>query len=156
MQITIPTPLIKLANLLSFDIFITGGYLRNAITNLGNSDLDLAGAVSASEFLLPSDYSVAIVNKRLGTAIIKCPTGEQYEYTPFRIESYGADGKHAPVSVSFTNDIKSDALRRDFCCNAMYLNVRTKEFIDFFGGKKDCINKVLRAMSQKRFLRMMV
>ena len=150
MDIIIPAPLAKLVEQLPFDVYITGGYLRNAIAGLGDTDIDLSGPMVATAFNLSKPYAVDVVNFRLGTALIRCGDGVEYEYTPFRIESYGPGGAHKPVTIAFTSDIKKDALRRDFCCNAMYYNLKTKEFIDLFGGKDDSQNKVLRAFEPDR------
>jgi len=151
MDILIPPALKKLAELSPFDIYITGGYLRNAIAGLGETDLDLAGPMVATAIdFPPKKYTVTVVNYRLGTALIQCATGEHFEYTPFRVESYGTGGNHAPVTVAFTSDIRQDALRRDFCCNSLYYNIRTGECIDLFGGKQDAENKILRSFEPER------
>jgi len=143
MEIQIPAALKKLAELSQFDVYITGGYLRNHFAGLGETDIDLSGPLVATALGLPKNYIIRVVNFRLGTAVIKCGPDE-YEYTPFRIESYGAGGRHTPVSVSFTSDIVKDAARRDFACNSLYYNLKTEELVDLFGGKKDAENKILR------------
>ena len=145
----VPAAVAKIAELSEFDIYITGGYLRNVIAGLGDTDIDLSGPIVAPALNLPKNYQVKIVNYRLGTALIRCGA-EEFEYTPFRIESYGPGGKHTPVTVAFTSDIKADAARRDFTCNSLYYNVKTRELIDLFGGKKDAENNVLRAREPER------
>ena len=150
MEITIPASLAKLVEQLPFDVYITGGYIRNSIAGLGETDIDLTGPMVATAFNLQKPYAVDVVNYRLGTALIRCGDGNEFEYTPFRIESYGTGGGHTPVTVAFTSDIRQDALRRDFCANAMYYNLKTKELIDLFGGKSDSENKILRAHEPDR------
>ena len=150
MELSIPVQLQKLVEQLPFDVYITGGYLRNAIAGLGDTDIDLSGPMVATAFNLPRPYGVDVVNYRLGTALIKCGDGINFEYTPFRIESYGPGGGHTPITIAFTSDISKDARRRDFCANAMYYNLKTNELIDLFGGKSDCENKVLRAYEPDR------
>lgn len=60
-----------------------------------------------------------------------------------RIESYN-NGPRKPDSIKQTT-IKEDALRRDFCCNALYENILTGEVLDPTGkGLADCKNKILR------------
>ncbi|MCL2797798.1 MAG: HD domain-containing protein [Firmicutes bacterium] len=149
MEIQIPAALKKIAELSQFDVYITGGYLRNHFAGLGETDIDLAGPLVATALGLPKNYIVRVVNFRLGTSVIKIGS-EEYEYTPFRIESYGAGGRHTPVTVAFTSDIAKDAARRDFACNSLYYNLKTGELVDLYGGKKDSENKILRNPDPER------
>ena len=149
MEIQIPAALKKIAELSQFDIYITGGYLRNHIAGLGETDIDLSGPLVATALCLPKNYQIRVVNYRLGTAQIKCGA-EEYEYTPFRIESYGPGGKHTPLTVQFTSDLRQDAARRDFACNSIYYNLKTGEVTDLFGGRKDAENKILRSFDPER------
>jgi len=144
MELLIPSSLKKMAELSEYDIYITGGYLRNFIAGLGETDIDLSGPMVATALNLPRAFHVKIVNYRLGTAIIKTAQDE-YDYTPFRIESYGVGGSHTPATIQFTADIKKDAVRRDFVCNSLYYNIKTGELVDLFGGKRDAENKILRS-----------
>ena len=60
-----------------------------------------------------------------------------------RSEEYN-NGPRKPSSVKAAT-IKEDAMRRDFCCNALYKNVITKEILDPTGrGINDLKNKLLR------------
>lgn len=127
-------------------LYITGGYVRNHIMSVGKDDMDLASYINPKEvieLLKGSEFRVVPVNVKLGTIkIIK--DKESYEYTAFRRDNYPDDGSHRPMSVTFTKDIKSDAMRRDFTVNAIYYNILKNEYIDFFHGFKDIENKILR------------
>ena len=144
MEIFVPENLKKLASLSGQSIYITGGYLRNAICGLGKTDIDLCGPVVATALGLPKNCYIKTVNFRLGTSIIRFED-EEYEYTPFRTESYSEGGSHSPSYVSFTSDIRLDARRRDFCCNSLYYDIKKGELLDFSGGVSDCENKILRS-----------
>jgi len=153
-KIAIPKSLQILANLAHCSIFITGGFVRNHLVGLGSTDIDIAGSALPEAFLgskkINKNFSVTEVNKRLGTLWIKCrETGELFEYTPFRTESYGEGGVHTPEEVAFTTDMLLDAKRRDFCCNALYYDIKNSEVIDFFGGIEDCEKKMLRCWDAK-------
>jgi len=153
-KIPIPKSLQNLASISPCLIYITGGYVRNHLVGLGITDIDIAGEALADDFLtdknIAKDFSVAEVNKRLGTLWIKCKeTGEVYEYTPFRTESYSEGGMHTPEVIAFTTDMLLDAKRRDFCCNALYYDIKNSVVIDFFSGIEDCKNKILRCWDAK-------
>ena len=60
-----------------------------------------------------------------------------------RVESYN-DGPRKPDSIKQTT-IEEDAVRRDFCCNALYKNILSGKVLDPTGkGLEDCTNKILR------------
>ena len=86
----------------------------------------------------------------MGTAQI-IYDGVKYEYTPFRVEVYENGGEHTPTRVSFTTDINADASRRDFCCNAIYYDVKHDEIIDPLGGVRDVQLKILRGCNKHVF-----
>lgn len=142
MKIDIPKSLEQLIKSAGVPVYLVGGYVRNSLKGLKPTDIDLAGPFPVSALKLPPRYKVKTVNFRLGTALIKSGK-EEYEYTPFRVESY--DKGHTPSEVYFTTDIKRDALRRDFTCNSIYYDVINDELIDFFGGAADLEKGILRA-----------
>ncbi|MDE7257489.1 MAG: HD domain-containing protein, partial [Clostridia bacterium] len=76
--------------------------------------------------------------------------GEDYEFTSFRTDRY-VRGKHSPEEVFFTDDIESDARRRDFKCNAVYYDIVAQKFVDPLGGIKDIEDKkVTTVVSAKK------
>jgi tRNA nucleotidyltransferase (CCA-adding enzyme) len=146
MKLKIPESITELAENTQFPVYVTGGFVRDAIVGFSGGDVDLCGPVAAAALGLPPRYMIRTVNFRLGTAIIKCGRAE-FEYTPFRTENYAKGGGHSPSSVAFTTDIKADVLRRDFCCNSLYYDVKKDELIDLVGGVADCENKLLRSVN---------
>lgn len=125
-------------------VYIVGGYVRNAFSNLGKTDIDLSGPLIASALNLPKGAKVRMVNFRLGTSIISYKD-EEYEYTPFRVEKYAPGGGHTPTEIAFTTDLVADARRRDFTANSIYYEINTGKVIDLFGGIADIERGVLRA-----------
>ena len=80
------------------DIFLVGGYVRNAIMGFCETDVDLASEISPDELkqmLKYSDFKVIDKSKKLGTVLIKIGD-EEYEHTTFRKETYDDSGKHQP------------------------------------------------------------
>lgn len=126
-------------------LYAVGGSVRNAYIGYPLGDTDIASCmdVAALEKIAgPLGYCVFPRNTALGTAdILK---GEnRAEYTRFRTESYTSG--HTPDAVLFTDDLRQDALRRDFTVNALYLNLLTGEVEDPLGGLGDLDARVLRA-----------
>ena len=148
-EINIPDSLIKLSSMSSSPIYVVGGYVRNKIAGLGETDIDISGPAVADALGLSKRYRTEVVNYKLGTVVIKY-NEDTFEYTPFRVEKYAEGGGHSPVSVMFTTDITKDALRRDFTCNAIYYDIKNNKIIDPLGGIADIEHKLLRAHDPKR------
>lgn len=148
-EINIPDSLIKLSNMTSLPIYVVGGYVRNKIAGLGETDIDIAGPAVADALGLSKRYRTEVINYKLGTVVIKY-NEDKFEYTPFRVEKYAEGGGHSPVSVMFTTDINKDAVRRDFTCNSIYYDIKNDKIIDPLGGIADIEHKLLRAHDPKR------
>lgn len=131
-------------------LYTVGGCVRDELLQQPRHDLDVTGALPPQS-LIPILEERAIpfapVNERLGTLLL-WPNTWRVEYTAFRTESYGTGGAHTPEAVVFTDDIRKDALRRDFSVNALYRNIRTGELVDPTGGLKDLAAKTLRTTTQ--------
>ena len=145
-RIVVPEGVKKLAESAKVPIFIVGGYVRNQLAGLGETDIDLCGPVVPQALGLEGDYKIKVVNLTLGTALITCGN-EAYEYTPFRTEKYAEGGAHKPTEVLFTSELKQDAIRRDFACNSIYYDVANDKLIDILGGVGDIERKVIRSAS---------
>ena len=128
-------------------LYVVGGYVRNYLLGLPLSDIDVCGALHFEKVKAICEklgFECKEINKRLGTLLIVAGE-EKYEYTPFRTENYVL-GKHSPESVEWTDDIKVDARRRDFTCNALYYDITNDDILDFYDGIEDIINKSLKAI----------
>ncbi|MGI6702031.1 MAG: CCA tRNA nucleotidyltransferase [Christensenellales bacterium] len=148
-RIELPDSLIELSRIIPSPLYVTGGYVRNSIMGIKTSDIDIAAKERPEDIinlLKGSGFQTVPVNMKLGTLkIIK--GGEYYEYTAFRKDSYPkGSGIHKPLNVSFTEDIKEDALRRDFTVNAIYYSVKDHTFVDITGGIEDIKSRVIRAV----------
>ncbi len=132
------------------DVYVVGGYVRNSLCGYKATDIDLAGPIPAQGLKLPPHTLMTMVNHRMGTAQLVYD-GVKYEYTPFRTETYNPGGEHTPVQVFFTTDMRADAERRDFCCNAIYYDVKRDEILDPLGGLADVQKKILRGCHKRVF-----
>ena len=148
MQIKITENLKDLANLFPCEFYLVGGYVRNQLMGIENVDMDICSKLTLDEIeklLSGSKYDFKIKSKTLGSALISCGE-EKYEYTTFRKDIYPNNGQHSPESVEFVDDIKEDAKRRDFTCNAIYYDVKNDRIIDFYNGVEDIRKGVLRTV----------
>jgi len=138
------------------DLFVVGGYVRNALLGFCETDIDICSKLTAEElskYLNPKKYTLKIVNEKLGTVHIYI-NGTQtfYEHTTFRAEVYSKGGNHSPKVVRFVDDIPLDASRRDFTINAIYCNVLTGQLVDFYNGASDTLNHVIRTVETPEYV----
>lgn len=148
MQIEIPDRLKKLADLFPVPLYVVGGYLRNCLLGIAKEDIDICSSLKVEELetlLKGSEFKLKIKSKILGSALVY--DGErEYEYTCFRRDIYPNNGSHMPESVEFVDDVKEDAKRRDFTCNALYYDIKGDKILDFYNGVDDIKHKILRTV----------
>lgn len=105
-------------------LFMVGGYVRNALLNLEDTDLDICSSLMPEDVFEIFGEKAKLVNKNLGTVHINID-GEVFEHTTFRSESYGNGGSHKPLEVKIGVSMEEDAKRRDFTMNALYAELKT-------------------------------
>lgn len=143
--------LLKLARLFKKkgELYIVGGYVRNALLGIYETDIDLASKLTneeIKEILFGTKYEVKENSKKLGTLTISLGE-EKWQHSTFRTETYAEGGAHAPVSVQFVNTVEEDAKRRDFTANCVYYNILKDEYVDPFNGIQDINKHLLKAIS---------
>ncbi len=78
-----------------------------------------------------------------------------YKYKNYDIGLPRSESKtgnsHKDFAVSYINDPKMASLRRDFTINAIMMNIFNGEILDFYGGKQDLANKILRHIDSEKF-----
>jgi len=82
------------------------------------------------------------LNRELG--VVEISNTLKVEHATFRTEKYAFSGVHLPNNVKFIDDLKIDAQRRDFTCNALYYDVLGEELIDPFNGFYDIKRKHIK------------
>lgn len=138
-------------------IYAVGGYVRDEIMENRMHDLDVVidlegnenPAVSFVDFLKNNkikDTSGYTVYPKFGTAKFDLQVGhcsEAIECVMPRSERY-EEGPRKPSEVKKTT-LEIDASRRDFCCNALYKDLKTGKILDPTGkGLDDIKSKILR------------
>jgi tRNA nucleotidyltransferase (CCA-adding enzyme) len=144
MKNILPQKLNILAQNCPFSLYVVGGTCRDFLAGLNcqQKDYDICAPISAEQFenvALSCGFEVNAVYKNTGTVKLTAD-GYGYEFTSFRSDEY-VRGVHSPVKIYFTDDIKRDALRRDFKCNAVYYDIADGQFVDPLGGIDDIKNK---------------
>ncbi|MCQ2399132.1 MAG: hypothetical protein MJ072_01335 [Clostridia bacterium] len=136
----------EIAGILGKPLYIVGGYVRGMlIDGKASDDVDICSPVTEEEFsdaLKKAGIRPDAVYKRTHTVLFK-KKKKNYEFTSFRKETYLKGGGHTPIETEYTSDIKEDALRRDFKCNAVYYDVGKGELVDPLGGIEDIKNRVI-------------
>lgn len=135
----IPQKLLDAAQRADFPLYAVGGAVRDALAGLpASQDIDICAPVPAEDFSALAERCGLRVNgayKNTGTVNLS-DGAHKMEFTSFRTDVYRR-GEHAPEEVRFTKDIREDALRRDFRCNAVYCDLKTGEVCDPLGGVED-------------------
>ena len=145
----IPEPVLRIAQAVlraGYPCYAVGGAVRGAVLGLPAADYDICGpaTVEQIERAVREDPAIGCSRKygRMGT--MRLSIGDSYaEYTTFRSERY--EGGHTPAHVSFVQSAAEDALRRDFTCNALYLDLASGGVVDPTGGLADIGRGMLRA-----------
>ncbi len=129
-------------------LYGVGGIVRNGLLGLPPSDLDICSAMLPQGVLeLCRAQGIPCIPKALqfGTVEIHYQ-GLKLEHTTFRgQEEYEAGGSHRPRAVTLGAEMEQDAFRRDFTCNAMYIEILSGDILDPTMGKQDVSRRILRA-----------
>lgn len=147
-KVHVPDILVTLSDKMSTlnaPLYIVGGYIRNTLLGTDPLDIDICARLTIDE-LLPIlnqlNIKVAYSNTKMGTLKLRY-NSLSFEYATLRYEDYKKMGARTPHMVQFVDDIKIDAMRRDFTINALYYDIKNEKIIDNVGGLKDLEEKLL-------------
>jgi len=130
--------------------WLVGGAVRDLALGIEPKDADLATPATPPEIeaLFERTY---LVGKAFGTVVVRAE-GNDLQVTTFRTEADYRDGRR-PGEVRFGTSLEQDAARRDFTCNALFLDPLTDEFVDPTGGLADLDARRLRCVGhpEQRF-----
>jgi len=164
-----------------FEAFVVGGCVRDLLLDAEPKDWDVATNAKPEE--VQELFPDSVYENEFGTVGVKIRTDsklrnesestkttkgdigevvEIVEVTTYRIESKYSDKRHPDV-VKFAKTLEEDLSRRDFTINALAMKTVSGNFdiVDYFDGRKDLENKLIRAVgdADERFnedaLRMM-
>lgn len=117
------------------DARFVGGCVRDALVNRRVMDIDIATPLKPEEVVarLEADKITAVPTGLKHGTVTAVIDGSPFEITTLR-RDVTAYGRHA--DVSFTDDWKVDAARRDFTMNALSATI-DGDVHDYFGGMED-------------------
>ncbi|MCY4128422.1 MAG: polynucleotide adenylyltransferase PcnB [Gammaproteobacteria bacterium] len=147
---SIPAPLSEIHRRLrkgGHDAFLVGGCIRDYLLGLIPKDFDTATDAKPEKIrkLLPRAF---IIGRRF--RLVHARRGETtYEIATYRKEPPSIKSPKRGRGISPENTYgnqREDAFRRDFTINALYLDLRRKEVIDYVGGLRDLQDRVIRSI----------
>lgn len=129
-------------------IYLVGGAVRDKLLGKEPHDKDYVVVGSTVEEML----SLGFIQVGKDFPVFLHPeTGEEYALA--RTERKTGD-KHTDFSFEFSSNVtlEDDLVRRDLTINAMAMDMESGEIIDYFNGKQDLENKILRAVRPETFV----
>jgi len=137
-------------NKAGYKAYIVGGPVRDITLGKQPNDIDIATNMPMDKLTkMFKTYDIG-KSKDFGIVVAK-EGGHDFEIAQFRADGKYIDGRR-PEAVTIKGSFEDDAGRRDFTINAMGINAKG-EILDYFDGKRDIQNKVLRTVGDplKRF-----
>ncbi len=126
-----------------FRTWLVGGVVRDLALGITPHDADLTTVATPDDIEACFERTIS-VGRAFGTVVVVLGDAH-FEVTTFRTESAYGDGRR-PDQVAFGTTAEEDALRRDFTCNAMFLDPLTDELFDPTGGLEDLRKGLLRCV----------
>jgi len=131
--------------------YLVGGCVRDWLLELPNKDYDIeVFGLSFEELaaVLSRWGRTDSVGRSFGVIKLRSASGHTYDFSIPRRDSKVAPG-HKGFHVTFDPAITlaEAAARRDFTVNALMFDPRRQEVLDFFGGRRDLQQRVLRHTS---------
>jgi tRNA nucleotidyltransferase (CCA-adding enzyme) len=151
---TLPPELDRIVRALDtagYRALVAGGAVRDHLLGLEPKDFDIEVYGVTFEVLaqlLAAHGRIDLVGQSFGVVKLTVSGGSVYDFSlPRRDSKIGR--AHRDFLATFDPDITPEeaASRRDFTINAMAFDPVANGLLDFFGGREDLRNRVLRATS---------
>ena len=121
---------------------LAGGCVRDMLLGREPKDHDVATNASPEQVAPLFDHVIS-VGAAFGVQLVILPEGH-FEIATFRKDGPYLDGRR-PSEVTFCDE-ETDAHRRDFTINALFLDPESNEVVDYVGGQADLRAGVVRAV----------
>lgn len=123
--------------------WIVGGSVRDLVLGRAPKDIDLVTDALPDRVEELFERTVA-VGKSFGVIVV-VEGGAEFEVATFR-EERGYSDRRRPDEIRYADDPAVDARRRDFTCNALYLDPLDGRLADPSGGRRDLAAGLLRTV----------
>ncbi|MFY9528984.1 MAG: CCA tRNA nucleotidyltransferase [Candidatus Acidiferrales bacterium] len=123
--------------------YLVGGCVRDLVLGREPEDYDVATDATPDRVQRLFPQSLA-VGAQFGVIVV-VEDSIQVEIATFRSDVGYSDGRH-PDHVVYASSAEEDVRRRDFTINALLLDPRTGEVLDFVGGRDDLRAGLIRAI----------
>ncbi|NBX25891.1 MAG: CCA tRNA nucleotidyltransferase [Planctomycetes bacterium] len=122
--------------------YFAGGCVRDELLGLHPADHDVATQATPDQIreIFPKARGVG---EHFGVMLVR-HGGRTVEVATFRGEGSYQDGRR-PTQVTFADEV-TDALRRDFTINGLFMHPASGRVIDHVGGRADLEARLLRAI----------
>lgn len=133
-----------------FECYIIGGSVRDLLLKRDVYDYDLATSARPEQVK-------KLFRRMVPTGIKHGTVTVLYEDHSFEVTTYRADGKYIdgrrPETVTFSDTLKEDILRRDFTINGLAYDLNKKIVIDYVRGMEDIKKGIIRTIGspEERF-----
>lgn len=135
--------IIKKLNEKGYEAYMIGGCVRDILMNNIPYDYDITTSAAPEKIIEIFPHTIPTGLKHGTVTVIM--ENYQYEVTTYRIDGKYLDNRR-PSEVTFSENLIEDIKRRDFTINSIAYNDKDG-FIDFFNGKKDIENKIIRTVN---------
>jgi poly(A) polymerase/tRNA nucleotidyltransferase (CCA-adding enzyme) len=126
-----------------FDCYLVGGCVRDLL--LGHDTYDYDFATNARpEQVMKLFRRVAPTGIKHGTVTVLF-AGMEFEVTTYRADGKYLDGRR-PESISFSDTLHEDVMRRDFTINGLAYDMKNDEIIDHVSGIDDLERGIIRTI----------
>jgi tRNA nucleotidyltransferase (CCA-adding enzyme) len=144
----------KKAEELGMKAYLVGGTVRDILKGGENIDLDISLEGDAETFIQNWNGAEchSTVHGRYKTGTLTFPNGQKVDIATARREFYEYAAAMPEVS---SDSLKQDLGRRDFSVNAMAVSLSENNWgtlIDFYGGRRDLKDGILRVMHNLSFV----
>ncbi|MFY7842499.1 MAG: CCA tRNA nucleotidyltransferase [Rhabdochlamydiaceae bacterium] len=122
--------------------YFAGGWVRDFLLGIASDDIDVATSAQVSDIkrLFPKNIPVGV---HFGIIVV-IHKGFHFEVATFRKDLTYSDGRRPDGFIS--TDAEEDAQRRDFTINGLFYDPFNQQVIDYVGGQRDIVHKVIRAI----------
>lgn len=136
-------------------IYCVGGFVRDLFLQVPNFDVDFVVEGDGEKVIRELAHRLggkARIHERFQTAVISLPDGTKLDVATARTEYYEFPAALPMVEKS---SIREDLYRRDFTINTLAICLNPDRFgnlIDFFGGRKDLDQGLIRILYNFSFV----